>query len=295
MLNGLNWWPVYYCLRDAREGIARNTWASLATVVLLTLTLLLFGGFLWMNANLVQVATLLERQVQVRVFADEGMEAQALADPLRAVPGVRGVQLVDGEAVYAQLAPVFGSETLMNALPADAFADSLAVELADPAQGAQVVDRIRAVAGVGEVIWGQGFAKVLYRISNGLQRAGFVLIVGFFVAALLMTLTAMQLAVLNREVEIQIQRWVGVTPWGIRAQFLVESFLLGLFSSILAGAVFLYLGEVIQGAIAALVPFMSGQLTSPMLVIGIVLFTGPVLALIGGGIASQRAIGTGDK
>ncbi len=295
MLNGLNWWPVYYCLRDAREGIARNSWASLATVVLLTLTLLLFGGFLWMNANLVQVATLLERQVQVRVFADEGMEAQALADPLRAVPGVRGVQLVDGEAVYAQLAPVFGSETLMNALPADAFADSLAVELADPAQGAQVVDRIRAVAGVGEVIWGQGFAKVLYRISNGLQRGGFVLIVGFFVAALLMTLTAMQLAVLNREVEIQIQRWVGVTPWGIRAQFLVESFLLGLFSSILAGAVFLYLGELIQGAIAALVPFMSGQLTSPMLVIGIVLFTGPVLALIGGGIASQRAIGTGDK
>ena len=119
--------------------------------------------------------------------------------------------------------------------------------------------------------------------------------VGFFVAALLMTLTAMQLAVLNREVEIQIQRWVGVSPWGIRAQFLVEAFLLGLFSSILAGAVFLYLGEVIQGAIAALVPFMSGQLTSPMLVIGIVLLTGPVLALIGGGIASQRAIGTGDE
>ena len=238
----MNWWPVYYCLRDAREGIARNTWASLATVVLLTLTLLLFGGFLWLNANLLQVATLLERQVQVRVFAAEGTAAQALAEPLRAISGVRAVTLVDGESVYAQLAPVFGSETLMNALPADAFADSLSVELADPAQGAQVVERIRAVAGVGDVIWGQGFAKVLYRISNGLQRGGVVLIVGFFVAALLMTLTAMQLAVLNREVEIQIQRWVGVSPWGIRAQFLLEAFLLGLFSSILAGAVFLYLG-----------------------------------------------------
>ena len=294
-MSSINWWPAYYCLRDAREGIARNTWASLATVVLLTLTLLLFGGFLWLNANLLQVATLLERQVQVRVFAAEGTAAQALAEPLRAISGVRAVTLVDGESVYAQLAPVFGSETLMNALPADAFADSLSVELADPAQGAQVVERIRAVAGVGDVIWGQGFAKVLYRISNGLQRGGVVLIVGFFVAALLMTLTAMQLAVLNREVEIQIQRWVGVSPWGIRAQFLLEAFLLGLFSSILAGAVFLYLGEVIQGAIAALVPFMSGQLTSPMLVIGIVLLTGPVLALVGGGIASQRAIGAGDK
>jgi cell division protein FtsX len=135
----------------------------------------------------------------------------------------------------------------------------------------------------------------LYKISNGLKKGGFFLIVGFFIAAFLMSLTSMHLAVLNREVEIQIQRWVGVSPWGIRAQFLIEALLLGVFSSVLAAAVFLYLGEVIQGAIAALLPFMAGELSSPLLVIGIVLLTGPTLALIGGGLASQRAIGTGDR
>jgi cell division transport system permease protein len=294
-MSRLSWWSVFYRLREAREGIARNTWASVATVVLMTLTLLLFGGFLWLNSNLAQVAALLERQVQVRVFAAEGIAASSLVPELQAVPGVRGVQLLNGEAVYEQLAPVFGQETLKQALPTDAFADSLSVELADPEHGAAVVERIRSIAGVGDVIWGQGFASVLYRISTGLQKGGVVLIVAFFVAALLMTLTSMQLAVLNREVEIQIQRWVGVSPWGIRAQFLVEAFLLGLFSSILAGAVFLYLGEVIQSAIAALVPFMSGQLASPTVVIGIVLVTGPLLALIGGALASQRAIGRHDR
>ena len=291
----MNWWPVYYRLREAREGIARNAWASLATIVLLTLTLLLFGSFLWLNANLTQVATMLERQVQVRVFAKEGTAADTLLVALEAVPGVRNVELLDGESVYAELAPVFGEETLMRALPTDAFADSLSVELVDPEQGADTVDLIRAVDGVGDVIWGQGFATVLYRISNGLQKGGLVLIVAFFIAALLMNLTSMHLAVLNREVEIQIQRWVGVSPWGIRSQFLIEALLLGVFSSVLAAAIFLYLGELIQGAIAALLPFMAGQLTSPLLVIGIVLITGPTLALIGGGLASQRAIGTGDK
>ncbi len=291
----MNWWPVYYRLREAREGIARNTWASLATIVLLTLTLLLFGSFLWLNANLTQVAKMLERQVQVRVFADEGTAANSLLAALEAVPGVRNVELLDGESVYAELAPVFGQETLMRALPTDAFADSLSVELIDPEQGAATVELISAVDGVGDVIWGQGFATVLYGISNGLQKGGIILIVGFFIAAFLMSLTSMHLAVLNREVEIQIQRWVGVSPWGIRAQFLIEALLLGVFSSVLAAAVFLYLGEVIQGAIAALLPFMAGQLTSPLLVIGIVLLTGPILALIGGGLASQRAIGTGDK
>jgi cell division protein FtsX len=291
----MNWWPVYYRLREAREGIARNTWASLATIVLLTLTLLLFGGFLWLNANLSQVAAMLERQVQVRVFAEEGTDANDLLVDLTAVPGVRNVELLDGESVYAELSPVFGQETLMRALPPDAFADSLSVELFDPDQGAETVEQIRAVEGVGDVIWGQGFATVLYKISNGLQKGGIILVVGFFVAAFLMSLTSMHLAVLNREVEIQIQRWVGVSPWGIRTQFLIEALLLGLFSSVLAAAVFLYLGEVIQGSIAALLPFMAGQLSSPLIVIGIVLITGPTLALIGGGLASQRAIGTGDK
>lgn len=291
----MNIWAIFYRLREAREGIARNTWASVATVVLLTLTLLMFGGFLWLNANIAQVATLLERQVQVRVFPVEGTGAEVLVPQLRTLPGVRDVRVLEGELVYEQLAPVFGRETLMNALPADAFADSLSVELADPSQATPTVEAIRNVEGVADVVWGQGFAEVLYRISNGLQKGGVILIIGFFIAALLMSLTAMQLAVLNREVEIQIQRWVGVGPWGIRGQFLMEAFLLGLFSSILAGAVFLYLGEVIQQVIVSLVPFMSNQLTSPMLVIGVVLVTGPVLALLGGGLASQRAIGMGDK
>lgn len=288
-------WALYYRLRDAREGIARNTWASLATVVLLTLTLLLFGGFLWLNANLGQIASLLERQVQVRVFADEGTSVQALVEPVSLIVGVRAAEVVDGESVYAELAPVFGEETLMRALPTDAFADSLSVELEHPDAGASVVETIRAVDGVGDVIWGQGFASVLYDISNGLQKGGVVLIASFLFAAFLMSLTTMHLAVLNREVEIQIQRWVGVTPWGIRMQFLIEALLLGLFASVLAAAVFLWLGDLIQRAIIGLVPFMSGQLRSPAPVIGVVLATGPALALIGGGLASQRAIGTGDR
>jgi cell division protein FtsX len=264
-------------------------------VVILTLTLLMLGGFLWLNANLAQIATVLERQVHVRVFPADGTAAESLLADLETLPGVAGVELLDGELVYRQLVPVFGLKTLMGALPADAFADSLSVELADPDEAGPVVERIRLLDGVGEVIWGQGFARVLYQISNGLQRGGAILIAGFLTAAFLMSLTTMHLAVLNREVEMQIQRWVGVGPWGIRAQFLIEAFLLGLFSSLLAGAVFLYLGEVIQRAIASLVPFMSGQLSAPVLVISIVLLTGPVLALVGGGIASHRAIGTGDR
>jgi cell division transport system permease protein len=88
----MNFWTIFYRLRDAREGIARNAWASLATVILITLTLIMLGGFLWLNANLGQLASLLERQVQVRVFPVEGKTAQSLIPPLKALPGVTGVE-----------------------------------------------------------------------------------------------------------------------------------------------------------------------------------------------------------
>ena len=291
----MNLWAIFYRLRDAREGIARNAWASLATVILITLTLVMLGGFLWLNANLGQLASLLERQVQVRVFPVEGTTAQSLIDPLKALPGVTGVEVVAGAYVYEQLAPVFGREALLRALPPDAFSDSLSVQLAAPDQADQVVTKLRQMKGVDEIVWGQGFAQSLYQITIGLQRIGSLLIGGFLIVAVLISVTAMHLAILNREAEIQIQRWVGVTPWGIRSQFLVEAFLLGLLASVVAGAGFLYAGDVIQRTIVALVPFAADQLKSPTLVIGIILVTGPVLGLLGGSVATQMKIGVGDK
>lgn len=291
----MNVWAIFYRLRDAREGIARNAWASLATVILITLTLVMLGGFLWLNANLSQLASMLERQVQVRVFPVEGTTAQSLIGPLKALPGVTGVEVVAGAYVYEQLAPVFGREALLRALPPDAFSDSLSVQLAAPDQADQVVAKLRQMKGVDEIVWGQGFAQSLYQITIGLQRVGSLLIGGFLVVAVLISVTAMHLAILNREAEIQIQRWVGVTPWGIRSQFLVEAFLLGLLASVVAGAGFLYAGDVIQRTIVALVPFAADQLKSPTLVIGIILVTGPVLGLLGGSVATQMKIGVGDK
>jgi cell division transport system permease protein len=291
----MNFWAIFYRLRDAREGIARNAWASLATVILITLTLVMLGGFLWLNANLGQLASLLERQVQVRVFPVEGKTAESLIAPLKALPVVTGVEVVAGAYVYEQLAPVFGREALLRALPPDAFSDSLSVQLAAPDQADQVVAKLRQMEGVDEIVWGQGFAQSLYQITTGLQRIGTLLIGGFLLVAVLISVTAMHLAILNREAEIQIQRWVGVTPGGIRSQFLVEAFLLGLLASVVAGAGFLYAGDVIQRTIISLVPFAAEQLESPTLVVGIILVTGPVLGLIGGSVATQMKIGVGDK
>ena len=131
----------------------------------------MFGGFLWLNANLAQVASLLERQVQIRIFPAEGTPATTLAPLIESLSGIRSVEILAGESAYERLAPVFGRETLMNALPADAFSDSLSAELQDPDQADETVSQIRTLEGVGDVVWGQGFAQILYKISNAYKGA----------------------------------------------------------------------------------------------------------------------------
>jgi len=291
----MNFWAVYYRLRDARQGIARNAWASCATVLLLALTLVMFGGFLWINANLVQVAELLQRQVQIRVFPQETVRATDLMAKLQGMPEIVSIDLVSGSGVIDKLSAVFGQEIVRQALPPDAFADSLSLRLVHPDQAGPFVIQLKAVPEVGDVIWGQGFAESLLQIAVGLQRTGTALVSVFFVAALLTSLTTMHLAILTREAEIQIQRWVGVGPWGIRMQFLIEAALLGLLASVIADAVLLYIGDSLQQRIAALMPFAARELRSPTLVMGIVLAAGPVLGLLGGGIASHRIIGMNDR
>ena len=291
----MNLWAIYYRLRDARQGIARNAWASCATVLLLTLTLVMFGGFLWINANLVQVSELLQRQVQIRVFPQDAVRADELMTRLKSLPEVASIDLVSGSGVVDKLSQVFGREIVRQALPPDAFSDSLSIRLIQPEQSATFIGRLKSVAGVGDVIWGQGFADSLLQIAVGLQRAGTAMVAIFFVAALLTGLTTMHLAIISREVEIQIQRWVGVGPWGLRMQFLIEAMLLGLLASVIADAVLLYVGDALQQRIVALMPFAAKELYSPTLVMGIVLAAGPILGLLGGAIASQRLIGTDDR
>lgn len=290
----MNFWTFFYQLREARQGLARNGWASLAAVVLLTLALVMFGGFLWVNSNLQRVAAFLEQQVNIRVFPEEGLGAESLRTRLSALPGVAAVEIMHGVDVYDQLGTVFGPETLANALPKDVFSDTLSVQLEDPDGATQVVDQMRAVPGVTEVVWGKGYAQTLYGISQGMQRLASTIVIALFLASFLTSLTAIHLTILSRESEIRIQRWIGVSPWGVRAQFLIEALLLGILAALIAGAILVYMGDAVQEALFSIMPVFHEQLHPVRDIIGAVLLTGPALCLLGGALASQRAIGVGD-
>lgn len=288
-------WSMIYRLRDAREGIARNAWASAAAAAIITLSLVIFGGFLWLNSGLAELASLLQQQVQIRAFVAENADAGELKKRVESVTGVQRVTVIPGERTYDRLADLFGSQAdLRAAFPDNPFPDSLSVSVTDASYVDGAVQALRDMDDVEEVVWGQGLAEPLFRMAERVRQVGLILSVAFLGAALLVTTVAIHLTLLSRLNEIRIQRWMGVSPWGIRSQFMIEGFLLGLFSASLAAFSFVWLAEQVRALLISTLP-LGGNFAPAGTVALLLAVTGPVLGLIGGLIASQRLVRGGES
>lgn len=76
----------------------------------------------------------------------------------------------------------------------------------------------------------------LGRILKFVITFGLGLIAVFSLIAILVIFNTITLTIYNRKEEVEIMRLVGATNWYIRGPFLVESFLYGIFATIITGA-----------------------------------------------------------
>lgn len=288
----MNWWPLYYRLRDARYGTARHPWASLAAVLIVALALFLFGGFLVVSQTLSSLAALLEQQVNIRAFVAAGADADALARQARQIQGVRAVTVISREETFRRLAGVFaGRARLEAAFPDNPFPDSLKITVAGPAAVEPVVRALAAMPGIDEVVSGQEYAAGLLAGAAALRAAGTAVSLGFLGAAVLMVTVTMHLLILSRGAEIRIQRLMGVSDAGIRAQFLLEGGLLGAFGALVAIAGLLLLIERGSAALARLLPLGAVPTLEPLSIGVTVLAAGTGLGLLASLLASHLALG----
>ena len=115
---------------------------------------------------------------------------------------------------------------------------SLELKLSDVVQPADRVgslrewaDRLRALPGVDDVVYGQGWVENLGRFIHGVQSGmalAWILALGI---GFLVVSNCIGLSILQRREEIEILELVGATPFYIRRPFLVEGLVLGLGAS----------------------------------------------------------------
>ena len=120
-----------------------------------------------------------------------------------------------------------GAALVDNPLP-----DTLALKLYNPTQTLLISHRLRLLPGVTDVEDGSETVETFIAINYALRISGSILIVVLLASALFAIVNSIRAAIAARGEEIEVMRLVGATRRFIRAPFLVEGFLLGLFSSV---------------------------------------------------------------
>lgn len=120
-----------------------------------------------------------------------------------------------------------GAALVDNPLP-----DTLALKLYNPTQTLLISHRLRLLPGVTDVEDGSETVETFIAINYALRISGSILIVVLLASALFAIVNSIRAAISARREEIEVMRLVGATRRFIRAPFLVEGFLLGLFSSV---------------------------------------------------------------
>ena len=281
---------VRFFIREAFGGFARGGIMTAAAVLSIAISMLVIGIFALAYVNLKAVYEDLQAQVVIDAYlSDEAVAADMVSDVeghLTKFEGVAGVDYISKEEALEEFVGIFPAERELldyaggEPLPAS-FRITVDEAYRDPGSLAALAEKISAVDGVEDVVWGREWVKNLAGTVRLVRTAGIVIGVILAVAAVLVVMSTVGLAVYARREQIGVMKIVGATDAFVNAPFIFEGALLGLVGGGLA------LG-VLYGAHAALAGEGAGVSFLPWEYILAFLGVGVALGVVGAYISVKR-------
>lgn len=235
--------------KAASQNFWRNIWLSVATTVIMTMTLLIVLFLFFANIFGLEVLHNVEQKVDLSVtFADSASEEQiaALAREIGSRDDVKGVEVVTSEQALAifrqrnQDKP-FIEESLAelekNPLPASMFIVATEPRFYQAMAGDLASERYAAVIAAVNFEDSRAVIDRLMTIILAIKNVGLVVTVIFVVLVVLIMFNTVRLAIYSFREEIDIMHLVGASRWFIRGPFVLESILVALLAVAVASAI----------------------------------------------------------
>lgn len=255
--------------RAGWTNFRRNSYVTFGTTGVMALVLILFLGLIAVNFFGSVVIKSLENKVDVSVyFKDEATDSDisALKHDLAALNTVASVDYVSKDDALAAFKERHAQDALIQEslaeLQTNPLQASLNVKATDPGQYASIVSflethKLRTVIDKINYYENEAVIGRVQRISQSAQQGGLLATLVLAVIAVLVAFNTIRLTIYNQKQEIEIMRLVGGSNWYIRAPYLVEGSLYGIFAAVGALAVF-YAGAIaISPKVALLMPGLS--------------------------------------
>lgn len=238
--------------RIAKAGFlnfTRNGFVSLASVLVMTTTLLVIGGLVFMSALLTTTLGQIQERVDINVYfvpdAETG-EIENLRRSLEALPEVAQIEYVSREAALEAFRERHADDEItLQALdelgdnPLGAVLNIRAKETSQYEGIAAYLQSDAVLAGGGNPIidsvnYLQNKTAIdrLTQVIESTEAIGFVVTLIFMIMTVLITFNTIRLAIYVSREEISVMRLVGASNMYVRGPFVVTGVLYGVISGI---------------------------------------------------------------
>lgn len=232
------------------KNFTRGGAVSVATVLIMTVTLAIIGSLIFLSALLTFTLNTIKEKVDVSVyFVTSAVENDILAvkDQLEKLPQVESITYTSSaDALTAFRARHANDQLTLQALeelggnPLDA---SLAVRAKDPRDYESIVSFLEASPAlstggtsiVDRINYAQN-KEVIDRLSLAIQATreiGFAVVILFAIASILIAFATVRLAIYTAKDEIAVMRLVGASNAYIQGPFIVTGIITGVFAALL--------------------------------------------------------------
>lgn len=223
----------WYFTKEASVGLIRNGLMSVAAVITITLSLIIFGCFFIVVTNFNHFAEMAKGVLELRVYLKSDADPVSLQNQLIELDGVKGIRFVSKTDGAKWLEKSLGVKDLFvtsdNPLP-----DMINIKLRDNAKVNTLVQQVGLLPGVEEVEYGKTFVEAMLIVLQIISILGFSLVIIVGLVVLYLIANTIRLTVFARRKEIEIMKLVGATDWFIRWPFILEGIMLGLSGALLS-------------------------------------------------------------
>ena len=236
-------------------GFWRNAYVSLASIFVLTVALFVIGATMFIDQLLTTSLQTLQSKVDINVyFVPDAPQDKIdqLVTSIEALPEVVAVELTSredalreyrernrGDEIAIQALDELSENPLGANLAIQAFETSQYEQIAQflEEQQAQEEPQLRVIDEVNYTR-NKDSIDTLSNIINAVEQASFIVLAVLLVSAILITFNTIRLAIYTAREEIAIMRLVGASNMFIRGPFMLQGFMYGFLSGLLAMIIF---------------------------------------------------------
>jgi len=236
-------YSLRYFFKLAFVGVFRNSVMSLASVLVLTSCLVVMGSF-WIVTRIVDTnMALLDGYNKIAAFIEYNADDitvnnvnERLKD-LQEKGYISEYRFISRDEALEKEKQKYGSEyaeLFENYLDENPLKDSFEITYAEGANVKDLVYNIQQISGISSIY---NRVDIAENIDNFKNAASFIftwLMTLLFVVSMFVIINTIKASVYVRREEISIMSCVGATGFFITFPYMIEGFIIGLFSSVLA-------------------------------------------------------------